>query len=122
MKVTKIVKIFLLLLMIVFIIFGAFFLYMPRSMQDAKQRAIDEFAYYCTDNRVDMSLFIGPKLILDDEQRRIFEWVASGRDGEAHLFVRVPNSKLGEFTFGLLGQDVTLGETGGSSSQFVDTL
>ncbi len=110
----------LLLLAGVIAISSVYLLYMPRSPESAKQRAIDEFSYFGTDNRIDLSKFHGPELVFRDEEKSVFEWTAQGYD-DVRLHVRVPNKRIGEFTFGVLGENVTIGNIGGNASQFFDT-
>ena len=103
-------KKFVVLIAIVLLISAVVYhLLWPLSDKAAASRALDEFSFYCTDLSLDCSVYIGPKLISRSNGVRIYQWIAVKPSSKIKIHVRVPDRRIGDLTFGLLGKDVTLG-------------
>ena len=89
------------------IYFGYYLLY-PISIDDSIERASDELSYYCTDQSLDCTKFIKVQRIRNTNGLWIHEWQQVD-DRSLVLQIRVPEQRIGDLTFGLIGSDVTLG-------------
>lgn len=91
-------------------------LFMPRSEEAARSRAIDELSYICTDMNFDCRRFIGPTLLKHEDGVRFYIWKDSSSPKEVTI-VRIPDARIGDLTFGLIGKDVTVGSVPYDDSQ-----
>lgn len=80
------------------------------SEKSALERANDEVSFICTDMHFDCNKYNKGKLISDSNSIRIFEFTNNQVANNA-LIVRVPYTRIGDVTFGLIGNDVTVGES-----------
>ena len=96
------------LLIIIVSIWPVYLAVVPITEEQALKRANDELSFICVDMNIECARFHSPVLSRDANYLRVFQWQDYDAPGEV-TEVSVPYSRIGDWTFGLIGRDVTIG-------------